>query len=283
MSGFRFSRLDLWTLAYLAVVTVMLGVRWSRPLPHRELLALAHVLILVIILLAAKLRTHRPGALLSEFYPVIIATGLYTEVGMLNLAVGVSHDDLVQSWEQSLFGSQPSLDWIRSQPWPFQSAVLHLAYMSYYVIVPGAPLGLWLSGRREASRETVLRIMATFYVCYTIFLLFPVAGPRYLFEMAQNPATAVAPARWVHAILQSGSAWGTAFPSSHVAVALVAALSALLAWRKLGVPLTVLAILLGMGTVYGQFHYAVDALCGAALGMLMLVVRDRRRAVEIAG
>jgi membrane-associated phospholipid phosphatase len=31
------------------------------------------------------------------------------------------------------------------------------------------------------------------------------------------------------------------------------------------------AVLLAFGTVYGQFHYAVDALAGAALAALVLV------------
>jgi len=276
----RFSPLDAWTLAYLVVATVVLLVRWAH-LPRPWLLAGGHAALLAIIVGATELRRRRPGAFLAEFYPVIVVTLLYTEVGALNTAMGVSHDTLVQSWDRAVFGGQPSLDWIRAQPWPWMSAILHLAYMSYYVIVPGAPLGLWLSGRREASRETLLRIMATFYVCYTIFLLFPVAGPRYLFPMAENAATAVAPAQWVHAILKSGSAWGTAFPSSHVAVSFVAALSALLGWRKLGVPLLALSVLLALGTVYGQFHYAIDAVAGAVVGVAMLAVRQPRvRPVE---
>ena len=270
------TRLDVWTAAYAGIVSIMLIVRWSNvPLPG--LLLLAHVLLLAVVWLAAQLRRRRADAFLAEFYPVIFVTALYTELGVLNAALGVSHDPLVQSWDRALFGGQPSLDWIRTQPSPFLSAILHSAYMAYYIVVPGAPLGLWLSGRRDASRETVLRIMATFYVCYTIFLLFPVAGPRYLFPMAENAATDVGPARWVHTILQSGSAWGTAFPSSHVAVALVAALSALLAWPTLGGPLLVLTVLLGMGTVYGQFHYGVDAMAGAFTGTAMLLVRDRAR------
>lgn len=278
----RLSPLDAWTLAYVVVASVALLVHWPRASYERGWLLFAHVLFVALILLAALLRRGKPAAFLAEFYPVIVVTGLYTEVGMLNVAAGVSHDALVQSWDRALFGSQPSLDWIRAQPWPWMSAVLHLAYMSYYLIVPGAPLGLWLSGRREAGRETLLRIMATFYVCYTGFLLFPVAGPRYLFPMAENAATDVAPARWVHSILQSGSAWGTAFPSSHVAVALVAALSALLAWRRLGVPLVVLSALLALGTVYGQFHYAIDAIAGAVVGVVMLAVRIPRRVSSTA-
>ena len=71
-------------------------------------------------------------------------------------------------------------------------------------------------------------------MCYAVFLAFPVAGPRYLFPPAVNAATTVPAAAVTHRLLQGASAWGTAFPSSHVAVALVAAVCA---WRGFRPPL----------------------------------------------
>jgi membrane-associated phospholipid phosphatase len=159
-------------------------------------------------------------------------------------------------------------------PSPSLSWVLHLAYLSYYALVLGSPLGLWLSGRRDGARRAIVAIMATFYVCYTIFLLFPVAGPRYTFPLAMNEATVTAPARFAQRLLNAGASWGTAFPSSHVAVAIEAALAALASWRAFGAILMVVAVLLTMGTVYGQFHYGVDALAGVALaGVMFLLTR----------
>jgi membrane-associated phospholipid phosphatase len=275
-AGEMLTPIDVWTLAYLAVASVALASRWSLPIPGRGFLVLAHVLVLLTIFLAATLRERHPGALLAEVYPVIFITAIYDEVGLLNRARGLSFDPLIQTWEAGLFGGQPSFDWIRAVPWPALSIVLHVAYLSYYFIVIGSPLGLWISGRRWGARQTMLRIMATFYVCYTIFLLLPVAGPRYVFPLATNAATAVGIARFTQSLLNSGAAWGTAFPSSHVAVAVVASLSALLAWPRFGAPVVALAGLLTVATVYGQFHYAVDALAGLALGVMMLAVRIRR-------
>jgi membrane-associated phospholipid phosphatase len=71
------------------------------------------------------------------------------------------------------------------------------------------------------------------------------------------------------------SAWGTAFPSSHVAAALVAAGCAWRALRPLGMTLVPLALLMSLATVYGQFHYAVDALAGAALAAVVLFAGRR--------
>jgi membrane-associated phospholipid phosphatase len=272
----RLTSVDVWTLAYVVVASVMLARCWSLPLPTPGLLVVAHLLMLATVVLAAMLRERNPGALLAEFYPVLFVTAAYKEIGILNTARGVSHDLIVQGWDQAIFGGQPSFDWVRAWPWPWLSWVLVSAYLSYYFIVAGAPLGLWLSGRRHAARQTILRIMATFYLCYTIFLLFPVAGPRYLFPLAQNAATAVAPAQFTQHLLNTAAAWGTAFPSSHVAVAAVASLSAFAYWRAFGIWFVVASVLLGLGTVYGQFHYGVDALAGLAAGIAMLRVGSGR-------
>jgi membrane-associated phospholipid phosphatase len=148
---------------------------------------------------------------------------------------------------------------------------MHGAYLSYYGILAAAPLGPWLAGRRAAARTTLLLTMAAFYVCYAIFLAFPVAGPRYFFSPAANGATATPLAVLTHRLLEAGSAWGTAFPSSHVAAALVASACALRALRPLGGVLLPLAVLLSLATVYCQLHYAVDALAGAAVAAAVLL------------
>jgi membrane-associated phospholipid phosphatase len=211
----------------------------------------------------------------AEFYPLALTLAFYTHVGLVNSVASVSHDALVQRWEAALFSGQPSLEWIRAFPSPAWSAVMHAAYLSYYFILPGAALGLWLSGRRGAARHTLLLMTATFYVCYALFFLFPVVGPRYLFPPAGNAATAIPIALFVNRLVAGGSAWGTAFPSSHVAVTVVAAVCAWRSWRPLGAVLAPAAALLALGTIYGQFHYAVDALAGALVGGLVLIAGRR--------
>jgi membrane-associated phospholipid phosphatase len=264
--------LDRWTLAYLGVASLFLGLRWTSLATERgALLLMLHVVTALAAWLAPRLRRGGgPARFLGDFYPLLLLYPLYAELGILN-ARGPGHDARVQAWEVLLFGGQPSRDWIRAQPEPWLSNVLHGAYLSYYGILVAAPLGLWLSGRREGARRTIGLVMLTFYVCYTIFLLFPVAGPRYLFAPAQNPATATPIALFTQELLNAASSRGTAFPSSHVAVALVASLSALREWRPLGATLLPLATLLALGTVYGQFHYAVDALAGAAVAAVVML------------
>ena len=78
------------------------------------------------------------------------------------------------------------------------------------------------------------------------------------------------PARAAQWVLDQGDSWGAAFPSSHVAGAVVATLCALRFWRPLGLVLLPLTIGLIFAVVYGQFHYAVDAVAGLAVAIAVL-------------
>jgi membrane-associated phospholipid phosphatase len=267
------SVLDRGTLAYLLFAAAVMTARGgASALP----VVAVHLLLAVTAAAAPRLRAAGGlAAFLGEFYPLVAVAGLYTSIGLLNTAVGVSYDRTVQGWEQALFGGQPSYEWIRAQPCPVLSEVLHAGYLSYYLILAGAPLGLWASGRRDGARRVLTVMMLTFYVCYVVFLLFPVGGPRYEFPLAVNAATGAVAARATRHLLENGAAWGTAFPSSHVAVSVAASVATLLEWRPLGAALAVLAALLSLGTVYGQFHYAVDAVAGGILGLAMVAASRR--------
>lgn len=270
------SSLDRMTIAFAALFSLAVVVRWPGDRPVSVPLLLFAAALVAMALAAPRLR-RRGGvaAFVGDFYALILTVAMYTAIGVLNRAAGVSHDLLVQGWEEAIFRGQPSLDWIRSDTWTWLSWPLHAAYLSYYVILAGAPLGLLLIGRRQEAAGAATLIMAAFYVCYSVFAWFPVAGPRYVFTLAHNAATATLPARVTQQLLNSASAWGTAFPSSHVAAALTAGLAAGRGSRPLGVVLTIAAVLLGLGTVYGQFHYAVDALAGAAVATLVWALRHK--------
>ena len=259
----RFAPVDVVTLVYIAVATGAVLAFSGHDHAGWDLLLTAHALIVVLVLIAPNARQAGPvGRFLGDWYPMLLLGGLYAEVGVLNVDLAYQHDLVVQRLELWAFGSQVSYRWIREMPNPLLSWFLHGCYLAYYAILYSSPLGLWLSGRRPAARRTIFAVMITFYLCYVVFLFFPVAGPRYAFDLAHNAATDVWPARATHWLLDRGDSWGAAFPSSHVAAAVVAAACALRYWRRLGLVLTPFTIGLVLSVVYGQFHYAVDAVAG---------------------
>jgi membrane-associated phospholipid phosphatase len=275
-----------WILGgWIGFVTVLILARGGVGQPTWWLLT-AHVLFWILLALFSQLDDrHRIGAVLHDVYPLLLLGALYTELGLLSIDRGMAdvlaHDRIVQGWEASVFGMQPAVEWIRAQPSAFWSAVLHAAYLSYYPIIYGAPAALLLGGSREGARNVILATMTAFVVCYAVFALFPVAGPYFAFPHPVGPARDVWSAALVYALLDAGSAVGTAFPSSHVA-ATVAAVVVLRSESAMAFGVAVVpAVLLVVSTVYCQMHYAVDALAGLVVGAAAVLVtaplHERRR------
>jgi len=275
-----FTAIDIATGAYVLIATgaVLYAFR-GEGIPGWPWLLTAHALIAALVLLAPRARNSGPvGRFLGDWYPMLLLPALYGEIGVLTLSAGFQNDLLIQRLETWVFGSQISYRWIRESPDVVVSWLLHACYLAYYPILCASPLALWMGGRRDASRHTILAVMATFYLCYIVFLFFPVAGPRYAFDVAHNAATDVWPARVAAWLLDRGDSWGAAFPSSHVAAAVVATGMALRYWRVVGLILLPFTIGLTLAVVYGQFHYAVDSLTGLLVAALMLGVMQTAEA-----
>lgn len=241
-------------------------------------LVVAHLLMAGLICLAPWARARGGGARFwGDWYPMFLLAGLYGEVGILTVNAGFHNDALIQRLEVLAFGSEVSYRWIREMPVVWFSWLVHWCYLSFYAMLFAAPAGLWVVGKRIAARQTIFAITVTFFICYVVFLFFPVAGPRYAFALAHNAATEVTPARLAQWLLDRGDSWGAAFPSSHVAASVVATGMAWRHWRKLGLVLAPFTAGLVLAVVYGQFHYAVDALSGLILAGVMLAVMQLQK------
>ncbi|HEX9582446.1 MAG TPA: phosphatase PAP2 family protein [Gemmatimonadales bacterium] len=265
---------DRLLLAYLAFVSLVAGWRLVAGTGGPDLWALLamHGLFVALLALCVRLPPEaRVGPWLHDFYPLIIIAALYTEIGILNNQVPratiFQHDAVIQRWEAALFGSQPSRDWIRNAPSVFWSGLLHGAYFAYYPIVLFGPLALAIRGQREAARHVILLMMTAFVLCYVPFILYPVAGPNYLFPHPTGPVRDVWSAKLVYGLLGQGSSIGAAFPSSHVAATVATTLGVTQHWRRLGWVFVPAATLLTIGTVYCQMHYVIDATAGLAVGV----------------
>lgn len=254
--------------------------------PHRPaawpLLLLAHAAAVIAALRlppaarpleTAGRRWPRLATAWRDFYPLIMLPALYLELAVLNRAVhdGRYFDPLVLRWEAGLFGGQPSRELAAALPLPALSETLHAAYLSYYLLIYAPPLVLYLQRRFAAFREMLFALMLTFFVHYLFFIYFPVQGPRYLFpppggELADGVVYGLA-----HGVLEAGSSRGAAFPSSHVAIAVVQTVLTVRHLPRLAPLVALLTLGLAAGAVYGGFHYAVDALAGALLGLVLVL------------
>ncbi len=258
-------------LGYLGITCVIGGLR----LPQQPAIAwviLAHSLCALLVFLAARPDLGPLGRTLRELYPLLLLGALYPALDILNnFGATATHDLRVRAWEQALFGQEVSRTWWQTSPSVFWSTLLHAAYFAYYPIILGPLIYFVARGRLVDARRTTLWVLSTFLFCYLVFLWFPVAGPYYEFPRPDAWFIANPAARLVYATLAAGSAYGAAFPSSHVAATLVATAAAFRGSRAVGGLLIVPAALLSVGVVYCQMHYGVDALAGVALAAAVVI------------
>jgi membrane-associated phospholipid phosphatase len=245
---------------YLAISSVPAIIAWSGG-GGSGMVVIFHTLALIAV--AALLAARRSGPV-ADWLPLVAIPFLYAELPRIE--IGGLHDDAVQRWESAMFGMSPVES--ASMHWPnaLLSETLHAAYLSYYLIIYGPPLLLYLRGQIAEFRNVTAGLMTMFAVCYLVFIVFPVAGPRY--EWAAPASVFDGPIRRLALrLLVAGSSKGTAFPSSHVAVATVQTILAFRWSVRTGLLLCALTSCLGIGAVYGGFHYGVDVLAGALLGL----------------
>jgi PAP2 superfamily len=266
---------DWLLLGYLGVVSVVAALRVAAQ-PECWWLLLAHGLFVVFLVFVTRPGLGAVGRTFRELYPIFLLPALYSELDILNAGPVPVHDRVIQHWEMLVFGMQVSRQWWQLAPSRFWSTVLHAAYLSYYLIISAPALYYAWRGDLSAVRRFVLVVISTFVLCYLIFIFFPVAGPYYTFPRPASWFTDNLPARLVYQALATGSSYGAAFPSSHVAAAVAATVTAARTSRKMGLLLSVPTLLLTVGVVYCQMHYGVDALAGLAVGVGVAVVSGKR-------
>jgi len=272
---------DLLTAAYLAVTGLLILVS-PLGMGTKASFVYAHFALLAAVLLLGLLPRERPAlwSFVRAVYPLAGLYVFYQGVQVLNrLTTARYYDPIVLRWEEQLFACQPSQIFCRSVPWWPLSEFLHFAYAFYLLLIPIAVVGFLLTRQRAALRLFTTSVMGTFFICYLAFVFFPVRGPfQHLGPIAPASKGFLFP-QIVHALLTGSSSVGTAFPSSHVAVAVAIAIAAWPYLPRLRGLFVVAAAGIFFGTVYGGYHYAVDSLAGLIVGggCGMLMPRLHRR------
>jgi nucleoside-diphosphate-sugar epimerase/membrane-associated phospholipid phosphatase len=236
------------------------------------------VLGLVLWMRRVPVRGFSWAGFARDAYPLVALLFLYWELRHLALLFNDAYrDPTVIAWEQAIFGEQLAVTLRQRLPSTVVSEVLHFGYGSYWLLIPVVGATLYLRRKVEGFREVVFTLLPVFFACYLVFIFWSVEGPYYQFERAGPPYSDGFFRGIVDAVLGPGASRGAAFPSSHVAVA-VAALCVSYRWeRALFWVLLPLVSALTVGTVYGGFHYGIDAAAGVLVGLLGFAATPRIR------
>ncbi len=152
---------------------------------------------------------------------------------------------------------------------------LELCYLLVYAV---GPVSLLLV-LRYGGRDRVNRFWTAYLVgalgCYALFPYFPSGPPRTVFAGADVPNVVTSLRRFNLWILDGYGIHSSVFPSAHVACAFAAAwglLATLRRHRWIGWVMAGYAFSVAIATVYGRYHFAVDAVAGIGVSLVGLAV-----------
>ena len=219
------------------------------------------------------------------WYPFLLMLPLYYEVELLSFLIhrGEVFDSTIWAWERLLFATPPHRVLPELLPGRFFTELLHLFYLSYYLIMIGgfyvarAIYKPQLQPKGQATEGPYQRftfiLMGGFLTYMVIFVLFPVVGPLDDRFLRFHDVGLLAP--FVDLIYDIGESEGGAFPSSHIGLALIIYLLLRPADRRLRIGWLVVLLGLTISTVYGGFHYGLDAVAGLISGPLLYLGWDK--------
>jgi membrane-associated phospholipid phosphatase len=226
------------------------------------------VAIAGIVALVAAAPRWRALAFLHDWYPLLGFITAFEVVARLSLLIVPEWQDAyILRFEGTLFSEPPTVTLPRYGS-PLLTEILELGYFSYYalfMVVGGA-----LYGRhRQAFHLLMSALLINFLMCYAVYLVFPTEGPhRTLAHLHDEPPPGFV-FRWLVLTLQKyGGVHGNAFPSAHVAAAIVYLGFAFRYRPRLGWWLTPLVALLCVGAVYDRYHYFSDVPSGILFGLI---------------
>lgn len=287
----HYTFIDYATQLYLALVAALVLAFHDGALPGWHWYIGAHAVGIVVIhgLIRASAAQPQNRVLdfLRHFYPVLLYAWLYRETGLLNQMVYRGYlDAAFYRLDEQLFGFAPSFAFMEALPGRLVSEVFYASYFSYYLMISGVGLALFL--RQRAQFHHYISVTSfVFYACYVIYIFLPVVGPRIYYPQLSHlelPAAMVPPVvpefpatvqagvfyRIMEVIYEHFESPGAAFPSSHVAIAIVTVYFSFLYLRKIRWPHFAVAILLCLATVYCRYHFAVDVIAGVVMAGVTL-------------
>lgn len=197
-----------------------------------------------------------------------------------------NYDHLLAELEQSIFGFQPALAFSQLCPQRWFSELLNMGYFAYYPLIIGTSMYFYLKNRKYFE-YFFFTVLFSFFCYYTIYILFPTAGPQYYYQAIglEQVNSGIFPhvgyyfdkhqellskcsntgffSQMVQNTQQVGERPTAAFPSSHVGISSL--IMILIAKNRRYVLFAILApiyLSLVAATVYIQAHYVIDVIAG---------------------
>jgi hypothetical protein len=244
--------------AYLLVPVALSG----RTRRVRLALALAAAGLIAAVAAVSQLPARDPWATLRDWAPCVYLLAGYWLPGRLFAAPNHRLERWLLGIDERLFSRLAAL--AGSGP-RFLRTYLELAYLLCYPLVPAAfAIAYQLQRDPAMASDRFWRvILPAVFVCYGLVPWLPMRPPRALPTRADDADGSVR--RLNLLVLSHASIQMNTFPSGHAAAAVASALVVGQLHLGAGLIFGTIALSISIGSVVGRYHYAADAVLGAAV------------------
>jgi len=281
-SDVRFRLMDINCTVYMGLIGVLL-IFFHKTVNNWPLHVLIHagfvIGILEIVRLGEKHPENKILSILRAFYPITIFLYAWEELAVLEPMIFGSFwfTDTLVRWDKLIFGVHPTV-WLQNIYNPWLNEMMNFIYAAYYTFFLLVPLIFYIRKKKQVTFAIYSLATFTYLSNFLIFYLLPALGAKpapMLAGLHVKEHTGFLFVELNRIIQAKGGIACGAFPSSHVAGALVWALSALRYDRRLGYMVLPFAIGIGFSTVYMTLHHAVDPISGYIWGALSFILALR--------
>jgi len=229
--------------------------------------------LVAAVVAALVLRLARWKPWLRDLVPLPLTLAAFEEMNWFTPAVRDHH--LEQTWivwDRVVF-HRYALGAVVESAGRLGPMFLELGYALVYLVAPVALWALVANGRRDRINQFWLAYLAGTLGAYALFPYFLSEPPRTAFPGENLPHFVTLLRRFNLWIALHYDIHSSVFPSAHVSSAVSAAwglLETIPKRRWIGWSMAVYGLIVTLATVYGRYHYAVDAVVGIAISFLGL-------------
>lgn len=255
---------DRLLLAYWMALTIAVVVQRHRVEAWVELVAL-HATLVTLIVMLVRGRDRWPHA--HAWYPLLLPLIAFHEAAVLHdLFVEDWRDRYILAFEAWLFDVPPTV-WLGRFQSLSLSEMLQFGYLSYFLFLPLIGGVLYVRADKTPFYGVMAATMLAYVVCYVVYLLFPTEGPAHTLRHLHTAPIPDGPLASLVRFTQRAGTHGNAFPSAHVAGAVVSAIFAARYAIRYAPLLFASLALMCVGAVYDRYHYASDIAGGLLIGI----------------
>lgn len=244
---------------YLALVC------WLRPVqPFRRLIITG---VSVALAVAIWITASVAPSFVRDWTPFLYVSVGYYLTGLLFVAPSAELEAWLLKWDHQWFGDPTT----RFANWPWWVvAYLDVVYTLCFLLLPGGFAALALAGYSDRANRYWTMVLAADLGAFAPLSVFQTRPPWALEPPPKLRASGIH--RLASYVVKNGTTGVNTFPSGHVAVSIAVALGVISSLPVTGAVLLGVAASIGVACVIGRYHYAMDVVAGAALGIVVCAI-----------